>query len=258
MERNRVEELINKYNAGAADATDIQVLEQLLESGEVSIAQLKDVNMLQDKLERINNGSPSLQLDDSFYKMLANEKREEKRFTFSLPSWSSFLPKLSFAAAFTILGFFMAYFFINRTTAPEVKQLTQEVSDLKEMMMLSLLEKESATDRLRAVSLTDEMQQASTTVTEALIKTLNKDVNINVRLAALEALKPYVGDSTVRMALVKSIAEQESPLIQVALAELMAAIQEKNAVKEFEKVLERNDTPEEVKKRIQKNLEVLI
>ncbi|MCZ8215532.1 MAG: HEAT repeat domain-containing protein, partial [Cyclobacteriaceae bacterium] len=65
-------------------------------------------------------------------------------------------------------------------------------------------------------------------------------------------------DSSVRMALVKSITRQESPLIQVALAELMAAIQEKNAVKEFEKVLERNDTPEEVKKRIQKNLEVLI
>jgi HEAT repeats len=258
MERNRVEELINKYNTGATDATDIQVLEQLLESGEVSIAQLTDVNLLQNKLEQINNGLPSLQLDDHFYTMLAKEKRKEKKFTFSLPSWSSLLPKLSFAASFTILGFFMAYLFINRTAAPEVKQLTQEVSDLKEMMMLSLLEKESATDRLRAVSLTDEMPQASTTVTGALITTLNKDVNINVRLAALEALKPYVGDSAVRMALVKSIAQQASPLIQVAMAELMAAIQEKDAVKEFEKVLERNDTPEEVKKRIQKNLEVLI
>lgn len=258
MERNRVEELIKKYNAGIADTTEIQQLEQLLESSEVSIEQLKDVDMLQDKLELINNGSPSLQLDDRFYKMLANEKRKEKKFTFSLPSWSAFLPKLSFAATFTILGFFMAYLFINRTATPEVRQLTEEVSDLKEMMMLSLLEKESATDRLRAVGLTDEMQEASTAVTGALITTLNKDVNINVRLAALEALKPYVGDSSVRMALVKSITRQESPLIQVALAELMAAIQEKNAVKEFEKVLERNDTPDEVKKRIQKNLEVLI
>jgi HEAT repeats len=258
MERNRVEELIKKYNAGTADSTEIQRLEQLFESNEVTLQELTDVNILQDKIERINNESPSLQLDDKFYAMLGSEKQKEKKFTFSLPSWSSFLPKLSFAAAFTILGFFMAYFFINRTVAPEVKQLTQEVSDLKEMMMLSLLEKESATDRLRAVSLTDEMPQASKEVTEALIKTLNNDVNINVRLAALEALKPYVSDSSVRMALVKSIAEQASPLIQVAMAELMAAIQEKHAVKEFEKVLERNDTPEEVKKRIQKNLEVLI
>lgn len=258
MERNRAEELIKKYNAGTTDATEMQLLERLLESGEVSIAQLNGVNMLQDKLERIDNGSPSLQLDDSFYTMLAKEKRKEKKFTFSIPTWSAFLPKLSFAASFTILGFFMAYFLINRTAAPEVKQLTQEVSDLKEMMMLSLLEKESATDRLRAVSLTDEMPQASTAVTEALIKTLNKDMNINVRLAALEALKPYVGDSSVRMALVKSIAQQESPLIQVAMAELMAAIQEKHAVKEFEKMLENNNTPEEVKRRIQKNLEVLI
>lgn len=258
MERNRVEELIKRYNAGTADASDIQSLERMLESGEVSIEQLGEVNALQDKLEMIDHGSPSLQLDDHFYNMLANEKQKAKKFTFSLPGWSTLLPKLSFAATFTILGFFMAYLFINRTATPEVRQLTEEVSDLKEMMMLSLLEKESATDRLRAVSLTDEMQEASTAVTGALITTLNKDVNINVRLAALEALKPYVGDSSVRMALVKSITHQESPLIQVALAELMAAIQEKNAVKEFEKVLERNDTPEEVKKRIQKNLEVLI
>ncbi|GCC51953.1 anti-sigma factor [Chryseotalea sanaruensis] len=258
MERNRVEELIKKYNARTADATEMQLLERFLESGEVSIEQLEDVNILQDKFEQIDNGSPSLQLDDHFYTMLTNEKRKEKKFTFSLPTWSAFLPKLSFAVSFTILGFFMAYFFINRTAAPEVKQLTQEVSDLKEMMMLSLLEKESATDRLRAVSLTDEMQQASKTVTEALIKTLNKDANINVRLAALEALKPYVGDSSVRMALVRSIAQQESPLIQVAMAELMAAIQEKHAVKELEKMLENNNTPEEVKRRIQKNLEVLI
>lgn len=257
MERNRVEELIAKYNRGEADTSEINLLEQLIESGEVSLKELGDVSALHTAVDRLDEGAPTLRLDDQFYVMLKQEKSKQKGFSFQIPSWSVLMPRLAFAASFSILGFFAAYVFINRTTAPEVQQLTQEVSDLKEMMMLSLLEKESATDRLRAVSLTDEMEQASTTVTEALIKTLNNDENVNVRLAALDALKPYVGDSLVRMALVKSIALQESPLVQVAMAELMAAIQERKSIEEFDKMLKSESTPEDVKKRIQKNLEVI-
>lgn len=257
MERNRVEELLSKYNKGLADATEVALVERLIESGEISLDELTDVSALNNVIDRMEGGTPTLRLDDQFYAMLSKEKAKQKRFSFQLPSWSLLMPRLAFATSFTLLGFFAAYVFVNRTASPEVKQLTQEVSDLKEMMMLSLLEKESATDRLRAVSLTDEMEQASTTVTEALIKTLNNDENVNVRLAALDALKPYVGDSSVRMALVKSISLQESPLIQVAMAELMGAIQEKKSVKEFEKMLKSENTPEEVKKRIQKNLEVI-
>jgi hypothetical protein len=257
MEGNRVEELIRKYNEGVLTIAEQTQMETLLESGEVSIDQLGGEVTLEKAFKQMNERSPSLRLDDQFYAMVKQEKVKQKRFSFQIPSWSVLMPRLAFAASFTILGFFTAYVFVNRTAAPEVQQLTQEVSDLKEMMMLSLLEKESATDRLRAVSLTGEMEQASATVTEALIKTLNNDENVNVRLAALDALKSYVGDSAVRMALVKSISLQESPLVQVAMAELMAAIQEKKSLKEFDKMLKSENTPEEVKKRIKENLEVI-
>lgn len=258
MERNRAEELVRKYNDGLLSSLEQTQLEQLLESGEISLEQLNDVSMLNDAITRMEGSTPSLRLDDQFYGMLKQEKSKQKKFSFSIPSWSVLMPRLAFAASFSILGFFAAYVFINQTAAPEVQQLTQEVSDLKEMMMLSLLEKESATDRLRAVSLTDEMEQASTTVTEALIKTLNNDENVNVRLAALDALKSYVADSSVRMALVKSISQQDSPLVQVAMAELMGAIQEKKSLKEFEKMLKSEATPAEVKKRIKESLQVII
>ena len=76
--------------------------------------------------------------------------------------------------------------------------LTHEVGELKEMVMLSLLEKESASDRLRAVSLTSEMNQVSDNVSKALFMTLNSDPNVNVRLAALEALIPFVSQGGVR------------------------------------------------------------
>ena len=157
-----------------------------------------------------------------------------------------------------VAGFSGGYYFNRPTGDVSVSALTKEVSDLKEMVMLSLLEKESATDRLKAVSLTNDMDRASQHVTEALIKTLNQDGNVNVGLAALEALQPYAKDDKVRESLIRSIANQQSPLLQVALAELMVALQEKKSVEELRKLLQEENTPEEIKERIERSIEVLI
>jgi len=102
------------------------------------------------------------------------------------------------------------------------------------------------------------MSSASGRVTTALFKTLNEDSNVNVRLAALEALKPYVADDTVRQQLIASIAYQRSPLVQLALADLMVAIQEKKSVDALRKVLDNYNTPSEVKMVISKSIDVLI
>jgi uncharacterized protein (UPF0147 family) len=134
-------------------------------------------------------------------------------------------------------------------------QMGKQISSMREMMMLSLLEKESATDRLKAVNLTQDMDQVSKTVTSALLETLNNDENVNVRLAALDALRPYSKDGQIREALVRSITEQKSPLVQVALAELMAALQEKGAIDAFNKILQDTETPSDIKKKIKESIQ---
>jgi HEAT repeat protein len=139
-----------------------------------------------------------------------------------------------------------------------VAQLTQQVESLKEMMMISLLEKESATERLKAVSLTHDLAGPSEKVTTALLRTLNSDPNTNVRLAALDALQGYTSLAEVRAGLVHSITLQKSPLVQVALAELMVAIQEKSSVSALKKVMDQKATPKEVKEKIKKSIDVLI
>jgi hypothetical protein len=126
------------------------------------------------------------------------------------------------------------------------------------MMMISLLEKESATDRLRAVSLSEEIQGPSKKVTDALFKTLNSDPSVNVRLASLEALQNYAKAPTVREGLVRAIAQQDSPLVQVALADLMVKLQVKSSVNELKKIMEQKTTPAEVKQRIKESINVLI
>ena len=260
MEQERIQELIMKYNEGQADPSEIKLIEQLIEAGKIELSQLDELSVLENQVSKIESPVPSADVDDRFYRMLSELKRENKGFSWShFFSWPQLAPKLAFASVALLVGFFVGYLFVpSPQSNKEVAVLSQEISDLKEMMMLSLLEKESATDRLKAVSLTSEMSSASTKVTTALLQTLNGDENINVRLAALDALRPYARESKVREELVRSIAHQESPLVQVALADLMVALQEKSSVKELEKILKNDRTPKEVKKRIEENIKIMI
>ena len=260
METRQIEELIAKYNEGLADPSEVKLIEQLLEAGEVELTQLHELNLLDEQLLKLEEPSPSIRLDDQFYSLLSDEKKKQRKgsFSFAMPDWNALFPRLALASIVLIAGFTGGYLFNKPTQNKEVYALTQQVSDLREMMVFSLLEKESATDRLKAVGLTSEMNQVSQKVTAALFKTMNLDDNANVRLAALEALKPYAKQSSVREELVRSIAKQDSPLVQVALAEFMATIQEKKSVKELQKLLQNENTPKEVRSKINESIKVLI
>jgi hypothetical protein len=258
MEKERMQELIAKYNEGLADPSEIKSIEKLIEDGTIDLSQFQDLQKLDEQVAKIELPLPSSELDDRFYKMLKEQKKGAKGFSWgSFFSWPELAPKLAFASIALLLGVFVGYIFLpSPQSNQQVGELRQEISDLKEMMMLSLLEKESATERLKAVSLTSEMS-ASSKVTTALLQTLNNDENINVRLAALEALTPYARESKVREELVRSISKQESPLVQVALAELMVALQEKSSVKELEKILRSERTPKEIKKKIEEGIKTM-
>lgn len=259
MEKTQIEELITKYNEGVADPREIKLIEQLIESGEIDLTQLRELAGIDEQIQKMETVSPSINLDDRFYAALSSEKKLIKKETsFSIPTLSFLFPRLAMAAVLILSGFGVGYFLQSPAQKSEVSDLSEEVRDLKEMMMLTLLEKESATQRLKAVSLTSEMNQASEKVTNALFVALNQDENVNVRLAALDALKPYVNKSSVRMKLIESIDAQSSPLVQIALAELMVSIHEKKSVNALKQLLENESIPKEVKTKISESIDVLI
>lgn len=260
MDNDHIQRLLARLESGEASETDLQEIEKLLETGIVDPEDMHEMTALEKRIERLEPPLPSDSLDRRFYRMLSTEK---KKMTFSWKNfiaWAEIVPSLPMASALLILGIASGYFLRPAFPADQgqIEVLTQQVSNLQEMMMLSLLDKGSPTERLKAVSLTREMDEASLKVTNALIQTLNEDENINVRLAALDALKPYAADPGVREALVRAIVKQESPLVQVSLAELMVALQERSAVKEFEKIVDSDKTPIEVRRKIRESMEILI
>jgi hypothetical protein len=260
MDAESISKLLTRYNVGAATPEDLAAIERALEKGLIELDDLQDVKVLENRLQRFEYPSPSTDLDTAFYRMLAKEKKKNSGFSFR--NWFTnavSVPGLAIATVTFILGLAIGYSLFKPTVNNnELQALTSEVNDLKEMMMLSLLEKESATDRLKAVSLTQEMNTASSSVPKALLATLNHDENVNVRLAALDALIPYTKDSEIRRELIRSISIQESPLVQIAMADLMVTLQEKSSVKEFDKLLQSDRIPEEIKNRIRDKIEVMI
>lgn len=260
MKSEKIRELIHKYNNMQADSREMKEIESFIESGEIDLVDLAEIRGLEQHVSNFESRSPSLKLDDRFYQMLKAEKGEAKPFSWkNLFAWPDAAPRLAFASLTLVLGIAVGYLLRSPVQKNEqIEMLGQEVSDLKELMMLSLLEKESTTERLKAVSLTQEMDQASQKVTGALLQTLNNDENVNVRLAALDALKAYSHESKVREGLIRSISKQDSPLVQISLAELMVALQAKSSVKELEKILHDKNTPIDVKKKMEESIKVLI
>lgn len=143
------------------------------------------------------------------------------------------------------------------TNHNEVKRLSSEVQDMKQMMMLSMLENPVATERLKAVSYTQELNNVDDQVVDALLTTLNFDQNENVRLVTLEALIQLADNPKVREGLVESLLTQESPLMQVALADAMVKLQEKRSVKQFKELLRKENLNDAVKGKIEKTILVL-
>ena len=74
MEKRMVEELIAKYNASQASASELKTIEQLIESSEIELTDLNDLTLLDDQILKLESPMPSVDLDDRFYRMLAEEK----------------------------------------------------------------------------------------------------------------------------------------------------------------------------------------
>src|SRR5258708_22731997 len=85
---NKIEELIAKYNEGLSDPSEVQQLEKLIEEGKVAITQLRELNKLDESMEKIVEPTPSQELDHKFYEMMSKEKKLGLRPSFSW-SWLS-------------------------------------------------------------------------------------------------------------------------------------------------------------------------
>jgi|GEM_PF-180693 len=132
--------------------------------------------------------------------------------------WAAALAATVAAAA---IGLAVGWVAFSGREGGDVAALRTEVRSLHQMVALSLLEGASASERLRGVSFGASLPEPGTPVTAALVQTVGHDPNVNVRLAAVDALRPVASNAHVRRALIDALAAEQSPLVQVAIADLL-------------------------------------
>jgi anti-sigma factor RsiW len=125
---------------------------------------------------------------------------------------------------------------VQQPVSSDVAQLRGEVSNMRQMVALSLMQQQSAGERLRGVSWAYRVESSDTEVLSALLYTVNNDASVNVREAAVEALHAFGASPVTRTAIVQSIPKQTSPLVQIALIDLLVDLKVTDASPELKKL----------------------
>ncbi|HLF33542.1 MAG TPA: HEAT repeat domain-containing protein [Cyclobacteriaceae bacterium] len=255
MDKEEINKLIAKFNSGELNERETALLEKLIEEGVIDFNDVEGLREINSRIGMIPVPEPGKRLDERFYASLSDEKlKQPGRETEMNP----LVVRLSIAASILIAGFFIGFLTHYLGSKREMNKLSDEIGRMNETMMIALIEKPSATERLKAVNLTSRIEEANSRVVEALLNTLNYDDNVNIRLAAVEALAKYADFEQARMGMVEAIVNQDSPLVQVALAEVMVALQEKSSVINLKILLSREDLNEDVKVKISESIKEII
>jgi hypothetical protein len=131
----------------------------------------------------------------------------------------------------------------------EVAKLREEVASTKEMVAVSLLQQQSAAERLRGVDYSARMGSMEPQVVTALIQAVNRDSNVNVRLAAIDALGKVANESQVRQSMQEALPQQDSPMVQAALIDYLVEAHDRTAVGTIRDLVARPDLNPTVRDR---------
>ena len=245
---------IPQYLADELPESERQSFEaELAENPELRV-EVAELRALWEDLGLLPEAEPSASLRAKFYQSLHGITRGRETAAKAEPkkSWWRFAvwPQLAGAAALFLAGLYFGHAgFTQQKHEEEVAQMRTQVQSLREMVALSLLDRQSAASRLQGVSWSSRVDRPDNELLSALLTALNQDPNVNVRLSSIDALEGHAQDASVRRALVDSIPKQESPLVQIALIDSLVHLRDRSAMSEFQRLAQAQDVNAAVRQR---------
>jgi nicotinamide mononucleotide adenylyltransferase len=145
----------------------------------------------------------------------------------------------------------------DSTATEEIAAMRKELKEMKEEVMFNLINDESASQRIKAVSYVEQMSSPDQQVINALLNTLDHDKSVNVRLASLYSLSRFADRQAVRDSLVTSLKLQTDPIVQVVLINLLGEKRETKAIAPIKEIILNKKTLPEVKDAAQRSLKIM-
>src|SRR4051794_30407689 len=188
----QAKELIAASWMGELDTPGEAKLRRHTETCPECAAELTQLTSMWERLADLPAPEPSHALAVRWASTLESlvSSRKQNSWRFTLASLRPQTPVWQAVAAVVCLavGLAVGLQFQRPSDRSEMARLREEVADTKEMVAISLLQQQSATDRLRGVDYSQRMSSLEPQVVSALVDVVQHDANVNVRLAAIDAL----------------------------------------------------------------------
>lgn len=268
MKCEELEPIMIDYLDGKLDGNRNQEIEKHLETCERCLDELRDTQKMLELISNEEMIKPDDSLKINFYHMLHNEirkneiRKNDTNLIKQIKWYDKSVYRIAAGIALLICGTFLGILvnsgINNSGQAKELSQLKSEVNELRKTAMFTMLKDESSTYRIQAVNYADEMDYPDENIINALVETLNNDRNINVRMAAAYALAKFASLRSVCDSLVTSLSFQSDPILQITLINILVDLGEKNALEPIQKIINSDETLDEVKTVAAKGARLLI
>ncbi|MBK8502976.1 MAG: HEAT repeat domain-containing protein [Saprospiraceae bacterium] len=250
MNEAKIRSLVDRIKKGMSTKEEDIILEELIASGRLSINDFDEINHLSENLLNHLLIEPPKSMDERFYQMLSHQTPQIKQRI--IRPWI-----LGMVAGFTLLLGLIGGYLMRQNGNVENQKLLTQLNSLKEEVVISKLDNKSTSARLQAVGLTQEMQDVSKKLSDALLYTINNDPSDNVRIASIEALIPFSHLETVRGGLINAIAQQKSPLVLISLAEALKKVGASQSADQFKNQINK-DMPPSITEAFEKDLQSIL
>lgn len=233
------EEKLLDYLEGTLSKEEREQVEDQLQEDAILQAKLVEMQQLTGFMESAVNFPTSKRLDDDFYEMLDQEASVSAPITKVIPMRRRFSREWQIAAGFLLLFSLLTGILImnNQQHQREIAMM-QQTLEQNQQMMFNLLQGESPSARIKAVNFSTQKPQTTNTATfEVLAKVLTTDENLNVRLAALDALTQVEDSPAIRRILIEALEKQNEPIIQIALIQALVQLEEKGVVPHLQELI---------------------
>jgi hypothetical protein len=265
MDCDRIGKLLPDYWQGALSTRDQELVRDHLEA----CAACHELASLGQSLAQLSQEQPSPALRQRFQAMLDayQEGRDEASHLSGLFAWRGGwlwirpAASLGSAALLLLVVGFLAGRYLNSGGAAhsqqEIAAMQSELTNMRQLVVLSMLQQESASQRLQAVSWSTRQQPVDPKILGALLHTLRYDSSVDVRLAALDALSRFGDQTQVRQGLTDALESQQSPLVQVELIDLLVQWRDRGAVEQLHKIEQDPNVDPAVRNRARRAIDQL-
>jgi HEAT repeat protein len=172
-------------------------------------------------------------------------------------SWRQPLVQLAAAAVLLALGVAVGRAGRPAPASDDIASVRSELREMRQMVTLTLMQQQSASDRLKGVSWSSTLERPGGEVVTALLDTLLHDPDVNVRLASIDALARFADQQQVRQGAIDALQSASAPMVQVALIDFVVGVRDTASIETLKKLAADPSLNETVRQRATQGLDRL-